>query len=209
MIFVSIVEDDLEIRESLSELIDSAEGFRCVGAYPSCENAIKGVQENKPDLILMDIGLPGMSGIECIRVIKEIYPDLNIIVLTSYQDEKRVFNALVSGACGYLTKNTEADKILESIQEAHEGGAPMSANIARMVVESFKIETVETGLTKREKEVLKFLCEGHSYKMIADDMTISIDTVHTHIKRIYKKLHVNSKSEAVIKAIRENIIKLD
>ena len=206
MISVSVVEDDADIRESLDYLISTAEGYECIATYEDCFSAIKGVKKNPPQVILMDIGLPGMSGVEGIRLIKEKLPQIDIVVISIYQEDKIVYDSLCAGACGYLTKNATADRILEAIKEAHRGGAPMSASIARMVVESFKAQPNKIPLTKREKDVLTLLCNGESYKMIADNLCISSETVHSHIKKIYKKLEVNSKSEAVAKALREKIV---
>jgi len=207
MIEVSIVEDDDEIRESLAILIHGTVGFRCTDTYRDCESAISGVLENPPDVILMDIGLPGISGIEGIRLIKKELPDLDILMLTVHGDSKLVFEALCAGACGYLLKDTQPGKLLEAIREAHEGGGPMSTQIARMVVDSFKTFP-RSDLTPRETEVLTHLCRGKSYRTIAESLFISEETVRRHIKSIYKKLEVGSKSEAVAKALKEKIVSI-
>lgn len=204
-ITVTIIEDDQEIRDSLSYLINATDGYECISRYESCEDAIKKVSDELPDVILMDISLPGMSGIHGTKLIKEKHPDIDIIVLTIHENDKFVFDALCAGATGYLVKETQPARILDAIKEAREGGAPMSTQIARMVVGSFQIQP-SPDLTNRESEVLTQLCEGKSYKMIAETLYISEETVRRHIKNIYKKLEVHSKSEAVAKAIREKLV---
>ncbi|MFQ5632960.1 MAG: response regulator [bacterium] len=206
MIEVAIVEDDDTVRESLAILINGATGFECIGKYPDCESAMSGILEDPPDIVLMDLSLPGKSGIEGIHVLKRQIPDLDFLVLTIHRDKKLVFDALCAGACGYLEKDTQPAKLLEAIKETFEGGAPMSSSIARMVVGSFQRNTPATPLTERESEVLKLLCRGKSYKMIAASLYISEETVHSHIKNIYKKMQVRSKSEAVAKAYQENLV---
>lgn len=205
MINVSIVEDDDEIRESLAILVNGTQGFSCIHTYRDCESAIKGIFEDIPDVVLMDIGLPGMSGIEGVRKIKENLPDIDILMLTVHNDSKKVFEALCAGACGYLIKDTPPARLLEAISEIYSGGAPMSSQIARMVIDSFKT-TSHADLTQRETEVLTQLCKGKSYKMIADTLFISEETVRRHIKNIYRKLEVCSKSEAVAKALKERLV---
>jgi DNA-binding NarL/FixJ family response regulator len=205
MINVSIVEDDDEIRESLALLINGTAGYTCINTFTDCETATKEIEEDPPDVILMDIGLPGMSGIEGVRKIKEKLPDIDILILTVHNDSKKVFEALCAGACGYLIKDTPPARLLESISEAYNGGAPMSSQIARMVVDSFKTKSHDE-LTQRETEVLTQLCKGKSYKMIANTLFISEETVRRHIKNIYRKLEVGSKSEAVVKALKERIV---
>lgn len=207
MITVSIVEDDPDIRESLALLINGTPGYACIGAYPNCEKGIKGILKDPPDVVLMDIGLPGISGIEGIKILKEKMPELDILVLTIQSDDRVVFQALCAGACGYLVKDTPPARLLEAIRESYDGGAPMSTRIARMVVESFRV-TPETSLTQRETEVLTHLCKGQSYKTIADELFISEETVRRHIKNIYRKLEVHSKSEAVAKAFKEKLVSL-
>lgn len=204
-ITVSIVEDDDEIRESLALLISGTAGFECLTTYEDCESAIDGIAEENPDVVLMDIGLPGMSGIEGIKLLKQKLPDLDILVISIRENDKTVFDALCNGASGYLIKETPPARILEAIREVKNGGAPMSTQIARMVVSSFKI-TPSDSLTQRETEVLTQLCKGMSYKMIADSLFISEETVRRHIKNIYRKLEVHSKSEAVAKAIKEKLV---
>jgi DNA-binding NarL/FixJ family response regulator len=205
MINVSIVEDDKFIRESLSELLNSSEGFKCKGAYVDCESAIKDLPGNKPSVMLMDIELPGISGIEGVKKIKDKYPGIDIIMLTVHEDLSMVFKALSAGACGYLDKSATDEKILDSIKEVYEGGAPMSYKIAKLVVSSFQ-KKPESVLTDREQDVLDNLCKGSSYKEIAYSLFITVGTVRHHIKNIYYKLHVHSKSEAVAKALKERLV---
>ncbi len=204
LIAVAIVEDDEDIRESLGLLIDDAPGFYCLNMYGDCETAIAGIQREKPDVILMDIQLPGMSGIEGVERIKKTAA-VDIIMLTVHKDDELVFRALCAGASGYLVKNTKPERILEAIRDVYEGGAPMSSNIARMIVNSFR-RTTQSPLTPRETAVLAQLCKGQSYKMIADTLFVSEQTVHFHIKNIYQKLQVHSKSEAVAVALRERLV---
>ena len=202
---VSIIEDDDEIREGMAILINGTPGFCCEKTFRDCESGIKGVLSNPPDVLLMDIGLPGMSGIDGMRIIKDKLPDIDILMLTVHENSQLVFQALCAGACGYLIKDTQPVKLLEAIREVYNGGAPMSTQIARMVVSSFQTSSY-ANLTKREIEVLTELCKGKSYRMIADTLFISEETVRRHIKNIYKKLQVSSKSEAVAKALKEKIV---
>ena len=207
MLHVAIVEDDPDIRESLALLINGTPGYNCTQTFGSAEKGIKGILKDPPDIVLMDIELPGITGIEGIKILKEKMPELDILVLTILSDHKIVFEALCAGACGYLMKDTPPAQLLEALQETKEGGAPMSTRIARMVVQSFQI-TPQTSLTQRETEVLTHLCKGKSYKMIADSLFISEETVRRHIKNIYRKLEVHSKSEAVAKAFKEKLVNL-
>jgi DNA-binding NarL/FixJ family response regulator len=205
MISVTLVEDNDDLRENLVFLIDNSEEYCCVSAYPDCETALDNIEADEPDVVLMDIGLPGMSGIEGIREIKKKKPQQDIVVLTVHDDDDLVFEALCAGACGYLIKDMPPEKLLEAIREAHHGGAPMSATVARLVVRSFQMEP-HAALTEREKDILTQLCKGKSYKMIAHTLFISQDTVRSHIRHIYQKLHVRSKSEAVAKALKERLV---
>ena len=205
MITVSIVEDDKVIRESLADLIKEQEGFECLGAYGDCESALKDIPKNTPSVMLMDIDLPGISGIDGVRKIKNKFPDVDIIMLTIHEDLSLVFNALRAGACGYLDKSASDEKIIDSIKEIDNGGAPMSYKIAKLVVGSFQQKS-ESPLTVREQDVLDQLCKGLSYKEIAFKLYISVGTVRHHIKNIYHKLHVHSKSEAVAKAIKQGMV---
>jgi len=212
MIKVMVVEDNDAIREGLKILIDGTEGYNCIAAYPRCDVMLKTLEKLNPDVLLMDLGLPGMSGIEGIKKAKCIIPELTILVLTVYEENELVFDALCAGACGYLVKKTPPSKLLEAIQEAFQGGSPMSANIARKVIDffqqkkQFSPQKQQSILTPREKEILSGLVEGKSFKAIADSLFISIETVRFHFRNIYKKLHVHSQSEAVAKAIKEGII---
>ncbi len=205
MIKVSIVEDDKLILEAIRDLIVETDGFNCSGYYGDCESAIEDMKNNRPDVMLMDIELPGISGIEGVKKIKELYPKTDIIMLTVHEDLSLVFQALTAGACGYLDKSASEEKIIESIKEISDGGAPMSYKIAKLVVSSFQ-KKPESVLTKREFDVLDQLCKGQSYKEIAYKLFISVGTVRHHIKNIYFKLHVHSKSEAVAKALKERIV---
>lgn len=212
MINVMVVEDNDAIREGLKILIDGTNGYSCIAAYPQCDVMLKTLEKLKPDVLLMDLGLPGMSGIEGIKKAKIILPELTILVLTVYEENDLVFDALCAGACGYLVKKTPPSKLLEAIQEAYLGGSPMSANIARKVIDFFQQkrqflpQKQQSILTPREREILSGLVEGKSFKAIADALFISIETVRFHFRNIYKKLHVHSQSEAVAKAIKEGII---
>jgi DNA-binding NarL/FixJ family response regulator len=202
MINVAIVEDEDEVREGLAVLINGSEGFRCVQTYSSAEKALPGILKNKPDVVLMDINLPRMSGIECTRQLKARQPGLPIMVLTVYDDDEKIFESLKAGASGYLLKKTPPAKILEAIVELYNGGSPMSSRIARKVVQTFQAigtSSEETeNLSKREHEILFYLAKGYRYKEIAEALFISIETVRTHLRNIYEKLHVRSRSEAVL-----------
>lgn len=206
MIRVSIVEDDQEIRESLAILIRGTDGFDCISTFEVCEAALDKLEQNPPDLVLMDINLPGMSGIEGVRRVKEKLPGTEILMLTISDNDQDVFDSLCAGASGYLKKNIQPVKLLDAIRETVNGGAPMSMAIARMVVNSFQKKTPDHNLTEREQEVLSRLCEGKSYKMIAGELFIDINTVKFHIRNIYRKLEVNSKGEAIAKALREDLV---
>lgn len=212
MLEVVVVEDNDSIREGLKILIDGTEGYSCVESFSDCESMLKKIVKLNPDVMLMDIGLPGMSGIEGIKMVKAHLPEVTILVLTVYEENDLIFDALVAGASGYLVKKTPPSKLLEAIKEAHEGGSPMSSHIARKVIDYFQKQKPVSPqkssytLTPREKEILTGLVEGHNFKFIADSLYISIETVRFHFRNIYKKLHVHSQSEAVAKAIREGII---
>lgn len=212
MINVVIVEDNETIREGLNLLIEGTEGFTCSGVFDNCEKMLKKIKSLNPDIILMDLGLPGMSGIEGIAEAKKILPEATILVLTVYDENEKIFQALCAGACGYLVKKTSPAALLSAIKEAHEGGAPMTSHIARKVVNFFRKKNTlvqsesKNVLTPREIEVLSGLVDGNSYQAIADSLFISVDTVRFHFRNIYKKLHVHSQSEAVAKALREGLI---
>lgn len=211
MIKVVVVEDNDSIREGLNILINGTEGYSCIACYSDCESMLKNINKLSPDVLLMDIGLPGMNGIEGIKKVKLMIPELAILILTIYEENDLIFDALCAGACGYLVKKTPPSKLLDAIREAHEGGAPMSSHIARKVIDFFQKKPASTqkgnyDLTPREKEILTGLVEGHNFKAIADSLFISIETVRFHFRNIYKKLHVHSQSEAVAKAIKEGLI---
>ncbi len=200
---VAIVEDTEQTREGLAALINGAEGFRCVAAYPSAEAALEDLPEREVDVLLMDIGLPGMSGIECIRRLKEQRPDLQIMMLTVFKDDDKIFDSLAAGATGYILKTTPPAQRLEAIQDLYNGGSPMSGEIARKVVQTFQQSKTPApemkDLSKREREILSYLVKGHTYKEIADKLHISIETVRTHLRNIYEKLHVRNGIEAAAK----------
>jgi DNA-binding NarL/FixJ family response regulator len=205
MIRVSIVEDDDDIRETLALLIDDSDGFRCVSRYGDAEAALAGLADDAPHVILMDLQLPGMTGIEATPRVKAILPDTDVVMLTVHRDDDLVFQALTAGATGYLVKESDTAHILDALREVREGGAPMSSNIARMIVSSFQ-KAKASPLSPRETEVLAQLCRGQSYRLIAGTLHISEDTVHFHIKNIYKKLQVHSKSAAVAKALKDRLV---
>lgn len=202
---LTIVEDNEVIREGFTLLIDSQEEYEVISSYSNCEDAIKKVPNERPDIILMDIELPGMSGIEGIKHMKKLLPGADIIVITVHEDSNLVFEALVAGASGYITKTSNYTKLLEAIHEVRQGGAPMSTNIARMVVSSFQRNN-ESPLTRRETEVLELLAKGKSYSVIADELFVHKETIKSHIKNIYYKLQVNSKADAIEKALKERLI---
>ncbi|WP_234734053.1 response regulator transcription factor [Tellurirhabdus bombi] len=202
---ICIVEDDNLIRDGFALLINSTYGFKIINTYQRCEEALKNLDADAPDVVLMDINLPGMNGIEGIQRIKKLRPKTNIIVVTAYENDELVFKALCAGAGGYLTKNMQPTKLLEAIRDIMDGGAPMSTNIARMVVASFQ-KNRNSPLTARETEVLELLAKGKSYTTIADQLFVDKETVRTHIKNIYWKLEVHSKAEAIERAIRDKLI---
>jgi DNA-binding NarL/FixJ family response regulator len=202
MISVAIVEDIKEIRDGLQLLIDNSADFLCHEVYASAEEALKGLPASQPDVVLMDIHLPGMNGIDCLRLLKHQCPDIQFIMSTIYEDDDTIFESLKAGATGYLLKKTEPAKILEAIKEVYSGGSPMSSQIARKVIATFQPRPGidDTGiLTPKEKEILKALSKGLRYKEIAFEMHISIETVRSHVRRIYEKLHVQSRTEALNK----------
>ena len=208
---VAIIEDRREIREGLGMLISYTDGFECAGKYGSMEEALSRIKHNVPDVVLSDIGLPGMDGIEGIRILKETYPQLVILMLSVYEDDDRIFDALCAGAVGYLLKKTPPTKLLDSLREAMAGGAPMSPEVARRVITLFRDvrppEKVDYDLSAHETRLLKLLVEGHSYKTAALELKVSVNTISFHLKNIYEKLQVHSKSEAVAKALQYRLIK--
>lgn len=196
---VSIVEDIAEIREGVQFLLNQTEGFVCVSTYGSAEEAASGLPVQKPDVVIMDINLPGISGIECVRKVKPHLPRTQFMMFTIYEDNEQVFEALAAGASGYLLKKTPLPKIAESLRELHEGGSPMSASIARKLVATFQPTPAGQTLTAREREIVDCLAKGLLYKEIADKASISINTVRQHIHNIYEKLHVQNRTEALNK----------
>ena len=208
---VGIIEDQPRIREGLRALIDGTEGYRCVGTFGSMEEALAKADFELPDVLLVDIGLPGMSGIEGTRRMKDLHPGLSVLMLTVYDDDRRIFDALCAGACGYLLKKTPPARLLESLKEVVGGGAPMSPEVARRVVALFREirppERAHYELTPHEVRILTLLVEGHNYKTAADKLGVSINTVRFHMRSIYEKLQVHSKSEAVSKALRNRIVR--
>jgi DNA-binding NarL/FixJ family response regulator len=207
---VAIIEDRREIRDGLTMLIDGTEGFRCTGSYRSMEEALARLGSDVPDVALCDIGLPGMSGIEGMQILKQRFPDLLLLMLTVYDDDERIFDALCAGACGYLLKKTPPAKLLEALSEAVKGGSPMSPEVARRVIALFRDirppDRADYQLTPHETRILKLLVEGHNYKTAAFELNVSINTISFHMRHIYEKLQVHSKSEAVAKALRDRLI---
>jgi DNA-binding NarL/FixJ family response regulator len=210
MIKVLIYEDNPQLREGLTMLIDGSDGFSVVASYKNCNNIIPELEAWNPDVILMDIDMPGVNGIEGLKRIREVNQNIKVLMLTVFDDNKNVFDALKNGANGYLLKKTPPAKLLEYIGDVATGGAPMTSSIATQVLKMFselpQQANNEYNLSEREKQVLQLLVNGYSYKMIANDMFIAIDTVRSHIKKIYEKLQVNSKSEAVAKAFKDKLI---
>jgi DNA-binding NarL/FixJ family response regulator len=207
---VAIIEDTREIREGLATLISFTDGFECTGKYGSVEEALRGIDRAVPDVVLSDIGLPGMNGIEGVKILKEKYPALAILMLSVYEDDDRIFHALCAGAGGYLLKNTPPAKILDSLRETLSGGAPMSPEVAQRVIAIFRTvrppEKVDYDLSPHELRLLKLLVEGHSYKSAAAKLNVSVNTIAFHLKNIYDKLQVHSKSEAVAKALQGGLV---
>jgi DNA-binding NarL/FixJ family response regulator len=203
---VSIVEDSDKFRETLARVLNRAEGFRCISHYPNAEEALKALPNDKPEVVLMDINLPGMNGVECVRQLKLLIPTIQVMMLTVYEDTENIFNALAAGATGYMLKRTSRDELLEAIKEVHRGGSPMTTHIARKVVLSFQraapAASPTENLSPREQEVLDCLAKGFLYKEIAEKLSISSETVHTYIRRIYEKLQVRTRTEAVAKFLR-------
>jgi len=211
VIKAAIVEDQRDIREGLAMLINGTTGYRCAGSYRSMEEALDRIKSDTADVVLCDIGLPGMNGIEGIRILKERHPGLSLLMLTVYDDDDRIFDALCAGACGYLLKRTSPSRLLESMREAVTGGAPMSPEVASRVITLFREirppERADYELTPHESRLLKLLVEGHNYTTAAEKLGVSYNTVKFHMRRIYEKLQVHSKSEAVAKALRERLFK--
>jgi len=207
---VAIIEDHREFREYLTKLINRTEGLKCTGSFRSVEDALPRIAEELPDVVLIDIGLPGMSGIEGIGVLKERHPTILLLTLTVYDDDERIFDALCAGASGYLLKKTQPARLVESVKEAAQGGAPMSPEVARRVIRLFRQirppERAEHNLTPHEVRVLKLLAEGHNYRTAASRLGVASTTINFHLQNIYQKLQVHSKTEAAAKALRSRLI---
>ena len=207
---ISIVEDNDKLRGTLAKVISRADGFKCVSDYASAEDALAGLPKIKPDVVLMDINLPGMNGVECVRKLKAVLPATQVMMLTVYEDTENIFKALAAGASGYMLKRTPAKELLEAIHEVLRGGSPMTTHIARKVVLSFQKSAAASAktagelseLSDREQQVLDLLAQGLIYKEIAEKLQISYETVHTYIRRIYEKLQVRTRTEAVAKFLQ-------
>ena len=208
---VALVEDQRRTREGLATLISSSNDLEISGQYESMEAALPAIEREQPDVLLADIGLPGLSGIEGVRRIHGSYPELPVLMLTVHGDDDSVFAAICAGACGYLLKETEPARLLDCIREVHAGGAPMSPEIARKVVLTFRkvapASQPEVELSARQVEILQMLAEGHSYKTCAESLGLSLDTVRFHVRRIYERLHSHSRSEAIWKALAGGVLK--
>lgn len=202
---VAIVDDDEGIRASIIELIRKASALKLAGEYPDAESALKEIPKNPPDVVLMDINLPKIKGVECVRQLKAAVPKVQFLMLTVYEDSDSLFNSLKAGASGYLLKRTAADRLVEAIQDVHGGGSPMTPQLARRVVQYFSRPESDSGISKLtpgEREFIEQLARGYAYKEIADRMDISIDTVRSYVRTVYEKLHVHSRTEAVVKFLR-------
>jgi len=211
MIRVTIFDDNQHVRDAMQLLIEYEAGFEFCGAYKNCQQLYEKIKNDRPDVVVMDIDMPGINGIEAVKMVSSEFPRVKVLMLTSFDDDEKVFNSIVAGACGYVLKNTAPSKILEYIRETFEGGAPLSPSIANKVLKMIiqkpvSNSTNEFNLTDREKDILSCLVKGMSYKAAASECFISIDTVRGHIRNIYDKLHVHSKSEAVATAIKRNIV---
>ena len=216
-----IYEDNTRLRQSLEQLLGEGSGFLVAGAFPDCNNVVEDIEQLYPDLVIMDIDMPGMTGIEGVRLVRSHFPDVKVIMYTVFYDDTRIFDCLCAGADGYLLKNTSPLKLIQSLHELMEGGAPMSPLIAQKVFQFFRTKEQplkhsasgqadnEFGLTVREKEILEYLVQGNSYKMIASHCNITLDTVRKHLKNIYHKLHVQCGTEAVVKAIKHKIVRIE
>jgi DNA-binding NarL/FixJ family response regulator len=208
---VTIFEDNKLLRESLQQLIDNTEGMACSGAFSDANRLVNNMSLSKPDVVMMDINMPGVSGIDAVLLIKEKFPQVHIMMQTVFEDNDKIFAAICAGASGYMLKKTTPQKMIEAIRETSLGGAPMTASVAIKVLQMFRLQNAGgknefIDLSEREKEILALLVKGKSYKAVASECFISIDTVSTHVRHIYEKLHVHSKSEAVAKAINQKLI---
>jgi DNA-binding NarL/FixJ family response regulator len=209
VISVAVIEDEREVRQGLSYILDHTEGFRCVGSFREYQDALDELTA-PPHVLLSDIGLPGLSGVDGVRLFKEKFPSTAVVMLTVYRDDEKIFESLRNGASGYILKKDPPSRILEAIREVNSGGAPMSSEIAMRVLNAFRVlspsKPESSGLSKREEEILHELVKGNSYKSTADHLNISIHTVRFHIRSIYEKLHVHSKSQAVAKALKDRLV---
>ena len=210
IIKVAIIEDQRDIRECLTFLVSGTDGYSCTGNYRTMEEALDKIPHDMPDIVLSDIGLPGMSGIEGVRVLKQRYPDLLLLMLTVHDDDERIFDAMCAGASGYLLKKTPPARLLDSLKEAVAGGAPMSPEVARRVISLFREirppERSDYQLTPHETRLLKLFVEGHNYKTAATELGVSVNTVNFHVRNVYEKLQVHSRSEAVAKALLNRLV---
>ncbi len=208
---IAVFEDNNHLRTTLQVLLESADGFACTGVYANCDNMLLLLEENPCDIVLMDIEMPGLNGIEATKLIRQHFPNMHVLIQTAFFDDSYIFNAICAGASGYILKTTSPSGYLEALREVESGGSPMTPGIARRMLELFRVNlqpavTTDYQLTPREKEILQMLVNGKSYKMIAAESNIATDTVKSHIRNIYAKLHVNSGTEAVSKAIRDKIV---
>jgi DNA-binding NarL/FixJ family response regulator len=203
---ITVVDDDDRVRSTLADAVGRFDGCKCVGSYSSGADALEGIDVNRPDVVLMDINMPGMNGIECVSRLKALHPEIEVVMLTVYQDADNVLKSLAAGANGYLLKRAERDELLAAIRQVLAGGSPMSSQIARKVVQAFRqpvtAESDTSGLSPREQEVLDYLTKGYMYKEIASLLHISFDTVHTHTRHIYEKLHIRSRTELMTTHLR-------
>ncbi len=207
---VAVIEDQRKFREATAAIIDGTEGFRCTGSFRSMEEALDKIKHDLPNVVLVDIGLPGITGIEGIQLLKERYPQLILLIYTVYDDDERIFDALCAGASGYLLKKTPPARLLESLQEAASGGAPLTPEVASRVVRLFREyrpRDTSYELTPHELRLLRLLMDGHNYKMAASELRVTTHTISFHLQRIYEKLHVHSKTEAVAKALQYRLLK--
>ncbi len=208
---IAIFEDNKELLESMQQLVDSREDLVCSGAYADANHLDRKIREAQPDIVIMDIDMPGLNGIEAVKILHEKFPAIRVLMQTVFDDDDKIFASICAGASGYMLKKSRPGKIIEAIFETYQGGSHMTPSIAEKVLKMFRIQTNQPAvekidLTAREKEILTLLVKGKSYKMIAAECFISFDTVNSHIKNIYEKLHVHSKSEAVVKAIKQKLI---
>ena len=208
IIKVAIIDDDEDVRKALGWVIEFSDGYHLTATYKHCADALSNIGEHLPDVVLMDIGLPGQSGIECVQALKAAFPTVQVIMQTVYSDDDKIFESLRAGAVGYILKKTPTLNVLQAISDAYAGGAPLSGEIARKVLTFFQAPKADDGLaalSPREVEVLEALVEGHSYKAIAEKLFVSVHTVRFHLHNIYEKLHVNSRAEAVAKMMRHKL----